>query len=120
MKKVWLVAVLCAFVLVGCGTAKSLVNMSMYSTADNGVNNVIEWNGVQYMSLGSVSASLIGEQVGYANGDKNDKIYAARDCSTSEWLIEVATHGDIDSITIFQERSVQSVPNVIEENMLSD
>ena len=105
--------------LSGCTASKDLADMTSYSTEGSGGNNVIEWNGVQYYAFGIGVERLMGEQIGIVNGDKNHRVYAVKDYSSDEWIIEKYHTGEMDVAMLWIEKSVESIPVGLEQYKLS-
>lgn len=76
--------VYCLLFLSACGEQKELVNMGASVVNDKWT---VVWEGRTYVPFCVVSKSDCGEQIGYVNGDTDDRVSAYQDYSPEEWLV---------------------------------
>ena len=111
MKMVVLVLI-CVLVLLlsACGGQQNdLVNMT--STSIDGKHAVV-WEGRTYMPFCVVSKTDRGKQIGYVDGDTDDRISEYKGYSPEEWLVSwlPADGGAI----LLKEQSVADIPDGLE------
>lgn len=86
MKKtvfLFVLVTLIAAMFSACVPQRELVNME--KTSVNG-KSAIKWENRTYVIFCVVSKRDLGEQIGYINGDRDDRVSAYLDYSPEEWL----------------------------------
>lgn len=75
----------CAVLLLSaCGAKRELVDMEQVQAGDH---LEIHWEGRTYVPFCVVSKADRGEQIGYLNGDTDDRISAYKTYPPEEWLV---------------------------------
>ena len=96
-----IIASLCA-----CSKQKSDLVVMSYEVGDEHVS--IIYGDKTYVPYGPLSAYVDrGEQIGYINGNENDKIYEVKGYSTDEWI---ATAIPYDAAMLYREINVTDIP----------
>lgn len=111
MKKIvaFLMTFVMLFSLAACGEQRELVNMS--STTVNDVWAVV-WEDRTYVLFCVVSKNDRGEQIGYVDGNKDDRISEYKGYSTDEWLVSwIPTDG---GAMLLKEERVVDIPDGLE------
>ena len=111
-KKLYGIVCLCSLVsimLCACGKNTNFIDMS---TSEGDEYTAIIWKDRTYVPFCTISKSDCGTQIGYLNGETDDRIYEYKDYPTDEWI---ANHLMIDDGAIlFKEVNVINIPNGIE------
>ena len=116
MKKVKafiLAALLLAALLTACGIKSALVDMSS-RIVDTGVAEVraVIWEDRVYVPFCVVSKNDCGDQIGYVDGDKDDRISEYNGYSAEEWLVSrIPTDG---GAFLLKEENVTEIPDGLE------
>ena len=67
----------------------------------------IVWGANIYIPYGPISRNDCGTQIGFIDGNENDKIYEFRDYSTDEWIISTLPN---DPPMLWRETNVTDIP----------
>lgn len=96
--------------LAACGgKPRNLVDMT--STSIDG-KRVIHWEDRTYEPFCVVSKSDCGEQIGYVDGDTDDRISEYKDYAPKDWLVSwIPMDG---GALLLKEQSVVSIPDGLE------
>lgn len=109
MKKVNFILVTIMILLVSlcaCSKQKSDLVVMSYEVGDEYVSIIYEDK--TYVPYGPLSAYVDrGKQIGYINGNENDKIYEVKGYSMNEWI---ATALPSDPAMLYKEISVTDIP----------
>ena len=113
MKKVFVLLIIsCLFLtmLSACsGQQRDLVDMESISM--DGKRGVV-WEDRIYMPFCVISKNDRGEQIGYVNGNTNDRISEYKGYSSEEWLVSwLGTDG---GAILLKEQSVVEIPDGLE------
>lgn len=109
-KRFALPCILCACLLSACG-AQNRELIDMESTHMDGKRGVI-WEGRTYFPFCVVSKRDCGEQLGYVDGDTDDRISEYKGYSPEEWLVSwLKTDG---GAMLLKEQSVTEIPEGLE------
>ena len=109
-KAVILSALLLALLLYGCGTSRELVDMRSVIQDDL---RCIVWEDRIYVPFCVVSKQNRGAQVGYVDGDRDDRVSAYKDYPTDEWLVSwIPMDG---GAMLMKEESVVDIPDGLEK-----
>lgn len=104
----FLMAVLLTLGLTACGSG-DLVDMTA-SEIDG--RWTIQWEGRTYTPFCVVSKGDRGEQVGYVNGDKDDRVSTYKEYPAEEWLVcWLPMDG---GAMLYKEEGVEDVPEGLE------
>ena len=101
----------CLFLIVlsACGEQRELADME--SVSIDGKRAVI-WEGRTYTLFCVVSKRDCGEQIGYLNGDTDDRISEYKGYSAEEWLVSwMPTDG---GAMLLKEERVVDIPDGLE------
>ena len=110
-KRAWLaLALLGALLLASCAEQTKLVDMS--ETSIGGYRAVV-WEERTYMPFAVVSKNDRGEQIGYVNGDKDERISAYLGYSPQEWLVSWMPMDG--GAMLLKEVSVTDIPDGLEQ-----
>ena len=108
MKKFLYLLLIIALTTSLCACSKQdsdLVAMS-YEIGDEYVS--IVYGDKTYVPYGPVSAFAdCGEQIGYMDGNENDKVYEVKGYSVDEWIVTALPH---DPAMLYREISVTNIP----------
>lgn len=111
-KKLYCIICLCSLIsimLCACGKSTNLFDMS---TADCDGYMAIIWEDRTYVPFGVVSKNDCGTQIGYLDGETNDRVCEYKDYPTDEWIINYLT---VDGGAIlFKEVNVTNIPDGLE------
>ena len=92
--------------LFGCSAKTDLIDME---SGDYDGRRAILWEGRTYIPFCVVTKRDCGEQIGYVNGDTDDRISAYRDYPPEEWLVSwLPTDG---GAMLLKELSVTDIPD---------
>ena len=89
-----------------CGEKRALVDVE--TVIVDGKRNVL-WEGRTYAPFCVVSKKDCGEQIGYLNGDKDDRISAYKDYPPEEWLVSWMPMDG--GAMLLKEQSVTEIPD---------
>ncbi len=103
-KRCWVVCVLLVL-LGGCGAHRTLVDMQ--STVVGDLRAVV-WEERVYVPFCVVPLSEKGEQVGFVDGDPEDRISAYGDAPVEEWLVSWLAHDG--GALLLKEQNVVDIP----------
>ena len=108
MKKLVLtVLVLCSLLLVSCGSSgRELIDMRCEAV---GGHIEVTWDDRTYVPFCVVSKKDIGEQIGYCNGDRDDRISTYKDYLPEEWLVSWIPQDG--GAMLLKEKSVTDIPD---------
>ena len=112
MKKFLCLAICMAAVLslCSCGVQRQEL-VDMKSVEVDGKRCVV-WEGRTYVPFCVVSKRDCGEQIGYLDGDRDDRISEYKGYSPDEWLVSwITTDG---GALLLKEESITDVPNGLE------
>ena len=111
-KKLFRIVCLCSLVsivLCACGKNTNLIDMS---TTESDEYMAIIWEDRTYAPFCTISKSDCGTQIGYLNGETDDRICEYKDYPTDEWI---ANHLMADGGAIlFKEVNVTHIPDGLE------
>jgi len=111
-KKLYGIVYLCSLVsimLYACGKNTNLIDMS---TSENDEYTAILWEDRTYVPFCTISKNDCGTQIGYLNGESNDRICEYKDYPTDEWIANYLT---VDGGAIlFKEVTVTNIPDGLE------
>lgn len=111
-RKLCSIICLCSFVsimLFACGKNTNLIDMS---TAKNDEYMAIIWQDRTYAPFCTISINDCGTQIGYLNGETDDRICEYKDYPTDEWIANYLT---VDGGAIlFKEVNVTNIPDGLE------
>ena len=115
MKKlsVGFAALLLAVITSACGIKSDLIDMSS-RIVDTGVTEVraVVWEDRVYVPFCVVSKSDCGDQIGYVNGDEDDRVSEYKGYPVEEWLVSwIPTDG---GAMLMKEESVTEIPDGLE------
>ena len=98
--------------LTGCGSQeKPLVDMEgKYVEGDT---YGIVWEGRTYTPFCVVEKKDCGEQIGYVNGDQDDRISTYRSYDPTEWIVSWMPHDG--GAMLLKEDSVTEIPGGLEQ-----
>ena len=92
-----------------CGERSELVDMESLIIDDK---RAVIWEGRTYIPFCVVSKNSRGVQVGYVNGDTNDRISEYMGYSSDEWVVSwLPTDG---GAILLKEQSVVNIPDGLE------
>lgn len=95
--------------LFACGKNTNLIDMS---TAKNDEYMAIIWQDRTYAPFCTISINDCGTQIGYLNGETDDRICEYKDYPTDEWIANYLT---VDGGAIlFKEVNVTNIPDGLE------
>ena len=108
MKKlVSTVLVLCSLLLVSCSNSgRELIDMRSEVVGDH---IEVTWDGRAYVPFCVVSKKDMGEQIGYRNGDRDDRISTYKDYPPEEWLVSWIPQDG--GAMLLKEKSVTDIPD---------
>ena len=111
-KKLYRIVCLCSLVsivLCACGKNTALIDMS---TAEGDAYMAIIWEDRTYIPFCAISKNDCGTQIGYLNGETDDRICEYKDYPTDEWIVNhlMADEGAI----LFKEVNVTHIPDGLE------
>ena len=111
-KKLYGIVCLCSLVsivLCACGKNTALIDMS---TAEGDAYMAIIWEDRTYIPFCAISKNDCGTQIGYLNGETDDRICEYKDYPTDEWIVNhlMADEGAI----LFKEVNVTHIPDGLE------
>lgn len=111
MKKIitFVMTFVMAFSLAACGEQRELIDMK--STIIDDQRGVV-WEDRTYMPFCVVSKNVCGEQIGYVDGDKDDRISEYKGYSTDEWLVSWLPMDG--GAILLKEEGVVDIPNGLE------
>lgn len=110
-KAVALVPLLIMILLLAACGRQQLDLADMTSININGKRAIV-WEGRTYELFCVVSKSDCGEQIGYVDGDTDDRVSEYKGCSSDEWLVNwMPTDG---GAFLLKEQSVVDIPNGLE------
>ena len=95
--------------LSGCGGQHDLVDMSSIST--DGKRAVV-WEDITYVPFCVVSKNDRGKQIGYVDGDTNDRISEYKGYSSKEWLVSWLPMDG--GAILLKEQGVVDIPDRLE------
>ena len=108
-KRLYGIVRLCSLVLIvlcACGKNTNLIDMS---TTESDEYMAIIWEDRTYAPFCTISKSDCGTQIGYLNGETDDRICEYKDYPTDEWI---ANHLMADgSAILFKEVNVTHIPD---------
>ena len=108
-KKLCSIICLCYFIsimLCACGKNTNLIDMS---TAEGDEYMDIIWEDRTYVPFCTISKNDCGTQIGYLNGETDDRICEYKDYPTDEWIANYLT---VDGGAIlFKEINVTNIPD---------
>ena len=111
-KKLYGIVCLCSLVsimLCACGKNTNFIDMS---TSEGDEYTAIIWEDRTYVPFCTISKSDCGTQIGYLNGETDDRICEYKDYPTDEWI---ANHLMADGGAIlFKEVNVTHIPDGLE------
>ena len=111
-KRLYGIVRLCSLVLIvlcACGKNTNLIDMS---TTESDEYMAIIWEDRTYAPFCTISKSDCGTQIGYLNGETDDRICEYKDYPTDEWI---ANHLMADGGAIlFKEVNVTHIPDGLE------
>ena len=111
-KRLYGIVCLCSLVLIvlcACGKNTNLIDMS---TAEGNEYMAIIWEDRTYVPFCTISKSDCGTQIGYLNGETEDRICEYKDYPTDEWI---ANHLMADgSAILLKEVNVTHIPDGLE------
>ena len=111
-KRLYGIVRLCSLVLIvlcACGKNTNLIDMS---TTESDEYMAIIWEDRTYAPFCTISKSDCGTQIGYLNGETDDRICEYKDYPTDEWI---ANHLMADgSAILFKEVNVTHIPDGLE------
>ena len=115
MKKLFvgLAALLLAVITSACGIKSDLIDMSS-RIVDAGVTEVraVVWEDRVYVPFCVVSKSDCGGQIGYVDGDEDDRVSEYKGYPVEEWLVSwIPTDG---GAMLMKEESVTEIPDGLE------
>lgn len=106
----FIAAILFLFVLAACGQKQYLVEMDSV-ILDNGRG--IVWEDRTYELFCVVSKKDCGEQIGYVDGDTDDRVSEYKGHAVEEWIINwIPTDG---GAMLLKEQSVIDIPEGLEQ-----
>lgn len=108
MKKICIFgfAVFMAIVLCACGEKQNLINMSTIEGSDY---TAIVWEDRTYVPFCVISKSDCGAQIGYVNGDTDDRVCEYGDYPVAEWIANYLT---VDGgAMLYKEINVTDIPD---------
>ena len=113
MKKVFVLFLITCLVLTmlsACsGQKRDLVDMT--STSIDGKRAIV-WEDRTYLPFSVVSKRDCGEQIGYVDGDTDDRVSEYKGYSPEEWLVSwIPTDG---GAMLLKEQSVVDIPDGLE------
>ena len=111
-KKLYGIVCLCSLVsivLCACGKNTNLIDMS---TTEGDEYMAIIWEDRTYIPFCAISKNDCGTQIGYLNGETDDRICEYKDYPTDEWIVNhlMADEGAI----LFKEVNVTHIPDGLE------
>jgi len=99
-------AIFMAAVLCACGEKQELIDMSTIESSDY---TAILWEDRTYVPFCVVSKSDCGTQIGYVNGDKDDRVCEYKDYPLTEWIANYLT---VDGgAMLYKEMDVTEFPD---------
>ncbi len=111
-KKLCSIICICSFVsimLFACGKNKKLIDMN---TAEGNGYTAIMWEDRTYVPFCTISKNDCGTQIGYLNGETDDRICEYKDYPTDQWIANYLT---VDGGAIlFKEVNVTNIPDGLE------
>lgn len=102
--------ILCACLLSACGVQKQPL-ADMESVIEDGKRG-IKWEERTYLPFCVVPKRDCGEQLGYVDGDTDDRISAYKGYSSEEWLVSWLTMDG--GAMLLKEQSVTEIPEGLE------
>ena len=114
MKKRLPAILLMVFVLMitGCENSNSSENelADMTSLTENGYNAIV-WGENTYVPYCAIQRNECGKQIGFVDGDKDDRVYEYDGYSADEWIINIYVSGLMDSAMLCREKNVTDIPD---------
>ena len=111
-KKLYCIICLCSFIsimLCACGKNTNLIDMS---TAEGDEYMTIIWGDRTYIPFCVVSKNDCGTQIGYLDGETDNRVCKYKDYPTDEWI---ATYLTVDGgAMLFKEENVTNIPDSLE------
>lgn len=110
MKRMRSILLAAAMIALLCACSKQeLANMTAEVQDDHAV---IVWEDKVYVPYCVVSKTECGEQIGVIEGSKDNEIYAYKDYSVDEWIVDLYT---IDHIAmLMRETDTTDIPDGLE------
>lgn len=108
MKKV-IIGLFLLLTLTACGEQRELADIEM---VDIGGKSTIIWDDRTYYAFCVVSKEDRGEQLGYINGDREDRISAYKDYLLEEWIISWLPMDG--GAILYKEETVVDIPDGLE------
>lgn len=110
MKKKIILVFVMVLLLAACGgQQRDLVDMA--SVIMDG-KRVVVWEGRTYVPFCVISKNDRGEQIGYVDGDMDDRISEYKDYSSEEWLVGWMPMDG--GAMLLKEQSVVDIPDGLE------
>ena len=111
-KKLYSIICICSFVsimLFACGKNKKLIDMN---TVEGNGYTAIMWEDRTYVPFCTISKNDCGTQIGYLNGETDDRICEYKDYPTDQWIANYLT---VDGGAILlKEVNVTNIPDGLE------
>lgn len=111
MKKIAALFLLLAFLLTACGQRRELVDMT--SVIVEGKWRAVVWEDRTYEPFCVVSKNDRGEQIGYVDGDTDDRVSAYKDYPPEEWLVSWLPMDG--GAMLLKEQGVTDIPEGLEQ-----
>ena len=113
MKKIFMLSFVCCLlfiILSACGKRQQdLVNME--STNVDGKRAIV-WEGRTYSIFCVVSKRDCGEEIGYVDGDTDDRVSEYKGYSSDEWIVNWLTMDG--GAMLMKEQNVVDIPDGLE------
>ncbi|MCM1057070.1 MAG: hypothetical protein NC517_05620 [Firmicutes bacterium] len=115
-KRVCRMICLCSFMLImlcACGRKQNLADdLVDMSTVVNDEYCAIVWEGRTYVPFCAVSKNDCGTQIGYVDGEMDNRVCEYKDYSTAEWIANYLT---VDGgAMLWKEINVTDIPEGME------
>ena len=113
MKKRLGAVLLMAIILMmaGCGNSNSAEELADMATLSENGYTAIVWDENIYVPYCAIQKNNCGQQIGFVDGDKNDRVYEYEGYSTGEWIINMYESGLMDNAMLYREINVADIPD---------
>ena len=113
MKKRLLTILLMVFVLMitGCGNSNSVEELADMTTSSEDGYTAIVWGENTYVPYCAIQRNECGKQIGFVDGDKDNRVYEYDGYSTDEWIISIYVSGLMDGAMLYREINVTDIPD---------
>ena len=97
--------------MAGCGNSNSGEELADMATLSEDGYTAIVWDENIYVPYCAIQKNNCGQQIGFVDGDKNDRVYEYEGYSTGEWIINMYESGLMDNAMLYREINVADIPD---------